>query len=586
MSNNNRQIPNPSPADLVTFTVKVNGEKIKDTYLVSKLVVDSAVNKISTAWLVLSDGDVALETFPASNTADFVPGNEIEILCGYDSNENTIFKGIILKHSIKIKQGKGPTLELECKSKTYKMALIRRNRIFSDKADSDIIEEIAGANNLSVTSVDSTSVTHKTMIQHQTLDWDFVVNRAERNGLLVFDNEEGIKVGKPEIKAKDSADLSIIYGSTIMEFEAEMDARQQLKSVDAKTWSAGDQKEVKVEASVEVIEQQGNFSADQLTAATGIEKMDLLNTGQLTEEEITEWADSVLLRSRMAKIRGRVNFQGYSNIKIGGTVAFDGVGDRFNGPAFVSAVRHEVQGGNWLTQLGFGLHQEPHVERYDISPTPSSGLLTAVEGLHIGLVAELEGDPDGEQRIRILLPMVDPAGEGVWARVSSPDAGNERAFFFRPEINDEVVVGFLNNDPRNPIVLGGLHSSAMPPPFEQTDDNHEKGIITRSEMKLVFNDEKKSLVIETPKGKIVTIDEDADIIQLEDDKGNIILMDKEGVSIESSKDFIVKAMGDIKMEGINVSIKASAQLKAEGGAGAELKAGGNTVIKGAIVQIN
>ena len=44
------------------------------------------------------------------------------------------------------------------------------------------------------------------------------------------------------------------------------------------------------------------------------------------------------------------------------------------------------------------------------------------------------------------------------------DAGKERGTFFRPEIGDEVVVGFLNDDPRHPVILGMCHSSAKPAP--------------------------------------------------------------------------------------------------------------------------
>ena len=40
------------------------------------------------------------------------------------------------------------------------------------------------------------------------------------------------------------------------------------------------------------------------------------------------------------------------------------------------------------------------------------------------------------------------------------------------------------------------------------------------------------------------------------------------------------------MEGTNINIKASAQLKAEGSSGSELKSGAVTVVKGSQVKIN
>jgi hypothetical protein len=56
--------------------------------------------------------------------------------------------------------------------------------------------------------------------------------------------------------------------------------------------------------------------------------------------------------------------------------------------------------------------------------------------------------------------------------------------------------------------------------------------------------------------------------------------------LESAKDIILKASGDVKIEGTNIEIKASAQLKAEGGAGAEFSSSASTTVKGSLVQIN
>ncbi|MFO0795324.1 MAG: phage baseplate assembly protein V [Candidatus Brocadiaceae bacterium] len=104
----------------------------------------------------------------------------------------------------------------------------------------------------------------------------------------------------------------------------------------------------------------------------------------------------------------------------------------------------------------------------------------------------LENDPDGEDRIKVRLPLISDAEEGIWA--VSPHWMQEKgvARFFRPEIGDEVVVGFLNDDPRHPVVLGMCHSSAKPAPEPAKDDNHRKGYVSREKMEFIFDDEKKS----------------------------------------------------------------------------------------------
>ncbi len=106
-------------------------------------------------------------------------------------------------------------------------------------------------------------------------------------------------------------------------------------------------------------------------------------------------------------------------------------------------------------------------------------------------------------------------------------------------------------------------------------------------MKFIFNDEKKSVILETPKGKKITVDEDAGVIKLEDENANEMTMNKDGIKLKSCKDIILEASsGDIKMEGINLEMKAQASLKAEGSASAEVKASGSLILKGATVMIN
>jgi len=231
-----------------------------------------------------------------------------------------------------------------------------------------------------------------------------------------------------------------------------------------------------------------------------------------------------------------------------------------------------------------GLNPELFSETYNLRPMPASGLLPAVTGLQTGIVTVLGGDPDGEDRIKVRLPMISTSDDGIWARISTLDAGKQRGTFFRPEIGDEVIVGFLNDDPRHPVVLGMVHSSAKPAPEPPDDNNHRKGYVSREKMKFNFDDDKKIITLETPAGNKMMLSEDAKGISFVDQNGNKITMDDSGIAIESIKDVIIKAAGDVKIDGINITVKASAAFKAEGTATAELS-GANTTVKGSAAAI-
>ncbi len=126
----------------------------------------------------------------------------------------------------------------------------------------------------------------------------------------------------------------------------------------------------------------------------------------------------------------------------------------------------------------------------------------------------------------------------------------------------------------------------MTAPIPAKDDNHEKGLVTRSKMRLHFDDEKKIMTLDTPSGNKVVLDEDGKNILIQDQNGNKITLDSKGITLESAKDIVLKATGDIKAEGVNIQQKAQAQFKAEGSAGLEVSTSAIATVKGSMVKIN
>lgn len=580
--NNSGVIQTSKSADLVTLKILIEGEELSNTYQVKSVVVQNEANRIPMAQIVLVDGEASERDFKLSNEDLLIPGKKIEITAGYHNDEETIYKGIIIKHSIKIKSD-ASLLIIECKDEAVKLTIGRKSKYFYEVKDSEVFEEIIDAYGLEK-DIEATNFSHKEIVQYNTSDWDFIVSRAQANGKLCFVENGKITISKPNITA--SPVETITFGSSLLDFDAEIDARNQFAKVSSYSWNYTDQELVEIEASDPAVSLNGNISVADLSKTIELENLELRHGGTLTEVELQDWADAKLLFQQLSKIRGRVKFQGIPAVKPNTIITLEGVGDRFNGNAYVTGVFHELAEGNWTIDAQFGLNPEWFSETFDIHTPTGSGIIPAIKGLHVGIVTQLEEDPNGEDRILVKIPIINNDEQGIWCRVASPDAGEKRGFFFRPEIEDEVIIGFINEDPNNAIVLGMLHSKGKPSPITASDDNHQKGIVTRSEMKVLFDDEKKSIAIETPAGKKITLDEDQGIIKIEDENSNIITIDSNGIKMESAGNIEFKATGDVKIEGTNVSINASAQFKAEGSAGVEMSSGATAVLKGSMVQIN
>src|SRR5262249_51422445 len=128
--------------------------------------------------------------------------------------------------------------------------------------------------------------------------------------------------------------------------------------------------------------------------------------------------------------------------------------------------------------------------------------------------------------------------------------------------------------------------SAKPSPETAQDDNNIKGYVSRSKIKLTFDDDKKVVTLETPGGNKLTLSDDDKGASLVDQNGNKITLGDGGSTLERARDLTLKASGDVKLQGTNVECTAQSNFKAEGQSGTDVKSSGTLTIKGSLVQIN
>jgi Rhs element Vgr protein len=579
-----RIIPSSGNKSVCTFTILSEGTAISATYHVISIVVNKEINRVPSATIILLDGDAAAETFEISNAADFEPAKKIEIKAGWSTDEETIFKGIVVKQNIKVKD-RNSLLVVECRDESVRMTIASKSKYFKDKKDSEIFEELINPYSLDK-DVEATSIQYKEVVQYNSTDWDFILCRADVNGKFCIVDDGKISIKKPDVNA--DAELTVQYGSTVLDLEAEIDARYQLPKVKASAWNSTDQELIDdIEATEPSLPSAGNLTADQLSKASSPDPVNMIHSGKISSPELQQWADARLQKNRLAKIRGRVKVEGYAKMKPGKILQINGVGERFQGKVLATGVRQQIEQGEWHTHIQFGTNPEFFAETYNVQQPLAGAMLPAIRGLQIGIVTKLENDPDGVDRIMVRLPVIHKSDEGIWCRVASLDAGKERGMFFRPELSDEVIVGFIDEDPRYGVVVGQLNSSKLPAHTQPKDTNHIKGYVSREKMKVMFDDEKKIINIETPAGNKVILSEDDKGISLIDQNGNKIVMNDQGIQMESSKDFTIKASGDFKVQASkNAEIKASTEMKIKGEMSAEYSSGGNTNLKGALVNIN
>ncbi len=594
--------PNDSLQLGVSFELKIGGKALPKDLVVMKIHVKSEVNKITKAWVSILGGNSYESFFPESEVADFEPGKEIVISIGYAEKNTQVFSGIIVKQKLRISEGylnyaSRSLVILEAADKAIKMTVEKKSDLYEKKKDSDVINTLVSGAGLTK-KVTATTLQHPFISRHNCSDWEFVLSRAAANGMVVFNSENSITVEVPKVSGSEVA--TILYGKDVYSFHADLDAVKQLQQLEFLTYDAFDEKEITQSGSEpSQLDKPGTVNGKKLGKVINPEKAKVNVHVPIQTQELKALADATLIQSRMKRIVGEMDFRGMTEIKLGCLVKLDGFGKLFNGLVYVTGVEHRVENGEFVTKVLFGLKED--------WLTPNHGndfqIVPPISGLQVGIVKKIDEDPDKKNRIQVMIPALKNSGNGIWAILGHFYAHKNSGSFFIPEVNSEVILGFIGNDPRYPIVLGSLYSKNNKPKESFTKDNYLKSIVTKAGVRLEFDDKDKAFKVITPGKNTILISDKSKGIKLEDQNGNVVTTSDKGVTITSKKDIVLNATGklelkgskgvaisssagDVTNDGKNITLKAKAKAEISGSAGADFKSTSVVNIKGSMVNLN
>jgi phage protein D len=545
---------------ILSISILANGSHISKEAQLVKIETNHSLNQIPTAAIELADPD-----FQWCDSANFLPGVALKINLGYNEEEKEIFRGIVVSQTMK-PTGSGNLLILELQDSAFVLNSTKRASVYNEMTDSEIVLAVIGRYPGLSVEIENAANIPLSRIQANCSDWNFILEIANSNGYHAL-----LKSGELTLKklALSGNAVSKLAKSNLYDYNLQLDSNSLHENIKGKVWNYQDQTVEEVDFQLE------EGLPKELAESIGLPDFELLENQYDPFLEMSSTLQNKLSESILSIAKGSLKIPGTADFNAGDIVELTDFGQRISGNALVSGISHIISNGQWHTKLEIGLP--------DRSDEESSR--TSFSSLHIGIVSALEGDPLQQNRIKIKLPLIDSEAEGVWARICLPDAGNLRGIHFLPEIGDEVVISFLGAGFKNPVILGALHSSGNPAPIPESDDSNLKGIFTRNKLKLIFDDDEKSILIETPQGNRIKLS-DENQIQVEDSVGNKITLHQDGITIESIKDLNLKAAGNLNLTGINIKAASAASLELIGSAGAELSSSASTVVKGAIVQIN
>lgn len=583
----------------VRYTVMSDGVAISPLFQLLSFTIRNEVNRIGKALLVFRAGDMPNATVPESEDAMFLPGKSVSISAGYGDEEDILFEGVVVSHTVRVLGANDTTLEVECRHYAVQTTQSRFSRVFNDKADSDIIAELLGAYSQIDASVVSTSAVHPEIVQHWATDWDFISSRADANGLVIITDGKIVRVERPDVSGTPA--VRVTYGVDLLEFHGELKATGQQGQVSALGWDPATQSAVEVQSANPTLNDQGDVNQQTLAAAIANKGETVFNAGS-DSATLQAWADAKVLRLGLSRIRGTCKFNGDAGVVPGGLLELEGLGSRFNGNAYVGAVEHTLDETGWYTTVQLGLDPDGVTQLPEVTAPPAFGFVPGIYGLCVGVVSKLNADPSNEYRIQVELPLYDKNNQLIWARLAQGWASEGFGLFHVPEVGDEVVLGFLSGDPAHAIVLGSLYSSKRKPAYEITEENTIRAVTTRSGIVIELDEENKVVTVKTPAGNSIELNDKDKAMRLTDANQNKIEMGSGGVVIESASSLTINAKTDISINAgtalkaaaktsleigaANIEAKADMALTLKGNAKAEVSAAGQAILRGAMVMIN
>jgi len=128
-----------------------------------------------------------------------------------------------------------------------------------------------------------------------------------------------------------------------------------------------------------------------------------------------------------------------------------------------------------------------------------------INGVVTGQVVSRD-DPDQQGRVQVSLPYLGGQNQSSWAPVATMMSGGNRGSWFMPEVGDEVLVAFNQDDVAHPYIIGFLWNGQDAPP---DPDPQNRMILTPGGHTLRFQDAdgSKKVILQSSTGQTVTLDD-------------------------------------------------------------------------------
>lgn len=470
----------------------------------------------------------------------------------------------------------------------------RHTASYTQATASDAAKKVAQRVGLSPGDVKSSSTVYDHIGQCGQTDWEFLDGMAKRIGYEVAVRENKLDFGPrktadtaPSPSGGPSANpLVLQLGSDILRFRSVITAAEQVGNVEVRGWDIAQKRKIvsNAPAGTKTV-QLATANPAAMAKPFGNPKYVASAVAYRTQSEADSAAKALVeeIGSSFAEIDAVA--RGNPKLRPDVAISIEHAGKPFDGKYTLTTVRHRYEPTTGYT-TAFAVTGRQERSLYGL--TGAGGKERTGGGVVIAQVSDVN-DPEHQGRVKLTFPWMSDDYVSDWARTVQSGAGKDRGAMVVPEVGDEVLVAFEQQDPSRPYVIGGLFNGIDKPksggiPVVDTGSGaiNRRSFISRNGHRVdILDDTGKTegIDVQTGDGKLrIALDAVATKITVHSD-GTVQIDGKNGVVIESSS-------GNLELKGRQIKMTAQQGVSVTGGTGLlELKTTGPVTVDGTTVKV-
>lgn len=352
------------------FEVKLRGrplgkEVVRDIVQVS---YKDSIQEVDSFEITINNWDAEKREFKYIDADTFDPGKQIELWMGYFGKDKLrlMIKGEITSLRPNFPATGQPTLAISGLNLLHRMRTQQESHTYVKKTDSDIAQEVGKRlkdklNVTVVTKPPDDEERYEYVLQDNKYDIIFLMERARRIGYDIFVDEssEDGTAGESKLYFGPSDGVKRVtyqlsFGKSLVEFQPELSTAMQVGKVTVFGWDNKKKERIKYTATRKELRTKGVGAKGRQGAVEqsfGDREEVIADRPVNSLKEARKLAVETLEQIAKEMLKGRGTVVGLPDLRAGGVVMIDGMGDRFSGRYFLTGTTHAITDAGYTTQF-------------------------------------------------------------------------------------------------------------------------------------------------------------------------------------------------------------------------------------------